>query len=175
MSEKYDLYLQKHRENVLKGFDWISEHIMTMPESVCERVMNHDQSKDELDEYAAYDDYFYGDGQQSETVKKLFNAAWLRHIHKNPHHWQHWVLHNDNPEEGVIAIDMPLSDIIEMICDWWSFSWGRGNLYEIFDWYEKHSSYMILSESTRSMVDFLLKLIKAKLDAEGENGECEKV
>ena len=27
MSREYDLYLEEHRENVKKGFDWIKEYL----------------------------------------------------------------------------------------------------------------------------------------------------
>ena len=54
-----------------------------------------------------------------------------------PHHWQYWVLINDNPEEGEVLIEMPYNYILEMICDWWAFSWAKGNLNEIFPWYEE--------------------------------------
>lgn len=90
--------------------------------------------------------------------------AWLHHIHENPHHWQYWVLVNDDPEEGAIALDIPYKYVIEMICDWWSFSWKTGNLYEIFDWYDAHKNHMILSEYTRELVEEILEKIKVKLD-----------
>ena len=63
---------------------------------------------------------------------------------------------------------MPYNYIIEMICDWWAFSWKSGNLYEIFDWYDKHKEYMILHNSTRKSVEYILNRIKEKLDADKE-------
>ena len=59
---------------------------------------------------------------------------------------------------------MPIENIIEMICDWWSFSWNTGNLYEIFEWYEEHKNNMILSENTRGTVEYILEKIKEVLD-----------
>ena len=53
-----------------------------------------------------------------------------------------------------------------MICDWWSFSWKNGDLYEIFDWYEQHKN-IILSEHTKHMVDQILNMIKSTLDYKG--------
>ena len=41
--------------------------------------------------------------------------AWLLHIHRNPHHWQYWVLINDNPEEGENLIEMPYNYIIGLV------------------------------------------------------------
>jgi hypothetical protein len=51
-----------------------------------------------------------------------------------------------------------------MICDWWAFSWKKGDLTEIFNWYDEHKDYMKLSSSTRKIVEETLKDIKAKLE-----------
>lgn len=166
MSIKYDNYLAQHKANVLKGLEWIREHL---PELVKEDHdyewqigMAHDQSKDDVEEYDAYDKYFYG-GNRSYAVVQEFNKAWLHHIHHNPHHWQHWVLINDEEKEGTVVLDMPYNYIIEMICDWWSFSWKTGNLAEIFDWYDAHKN-MKLSAKTRKTVEDILDKIRNKLD-----------
>lgn len=172
MSTQYNNYLENHRANVVKGLEWLQSNL---PESAA-RVStidwqiryNHDRSKDEPDEYAAYDAYFYG-GNKSYSVVQNFNKAWLTHIHRNPHHWQHWVLINDDPNEGEIVMDMPYEYIIEMICDWWAFSWNKGDLYEIFKWYDEHKDYMKLSNGTRNIVETILGKMREKLD-EIQNG-----
>ena len=79
-------------------------------------------------------------------------------------HWQHWVLLCDEPEEGEIIMDMPYNYILEMICDWWAFSWKSENLYEIFDWYGKHKANIKLSDITRKTVEDILAKIRSKLD-----------
>ena len=73
---------------------------------------------------------------------------------------------NDDPEEGTVALDMPYRYILEMICDWWAFSWKDGELTEIFDWYKMHEKHMILSEDTRKTVEDILEKIKKKLEEE---------
>ena len=65
----------------------------------------------------------------------------------------------------MIILDMPYEYIIEMICDWWAFSWRNGDLTEIFDWYGKHKDYMKLSDKTRKTVEGILSKIKDKLIA----------
>lgn len=168
MSKQYDEYLKQHRDNVRKGFEWIKENL---PQLVIgdydyewQIALNHDFSKDKMDEYDAYDEYFYGEHKDDPIVIRDFNQAWLLHIHRNPHHWQYWVLINDDPEKGSIGLDIPYNYILEMICDWWAFSWASGNLYEIFDWYEKHTEYMILNDGTRETINTILYDIKKKLD-----------
>ena len=175
MSKQYDLYLEQHRSNVAKGFYWIQENLpellidipgVSYEHQIC---YSHDYSKNESDEYEAYDAYFYG-GNRSYKVVQDFRYAWLNHIHRNPHHWQYWVLINDDPDEGEIILDIPYNYIIEMICDWWAFSWNKRNLNKIFDWYEEHMDYMKLSDATRKTVEDILSKIKKKLE-EDENGK----
>lgn len=160
MSEYYNNYLNEHITNVHRAFKWIRTNIGVYSDLI--DIPNHDESKFDREEYIAYDDYFYG--TKTKEVKEKFNFAWLHHIHNNPHHWQYWVLVNDDPEEGTIALDIPYRYVIEMICDWWSFSWSNGDLYEIFDWYDKHKEHMILSKNTRELVEEILNSIKEKID-----------
>lgn len=165
MSVQYDNYLTEHKENVAKGFKWLKENIPEVIEDGFEWQIcfNHDASKTDPEEYDAYDAYFYGNNR-SYSVVQNFNKAWLRHIHNNPHHWQHWILINDEPKEGMVVIDMPYIYVVEMICDWWSFSWKKGDLNEIFGWYEDRKDYMKLSANTRISVEYILGKMKDKLE-----------
>lgn len=165
MSSQYDNYLTEHKENVAKGFRWLQENIPEVIEDGFEWQIcfNHDASKTDPEEYDAYDAYFYGNNR-SYSVVQNFKKAWLRHIHNNPHHWQHWILINDDPKEGMVVIDMPYIYVVEMICDWWSFSWKKGDLNEIFGWYEDRKDYMKLSANTRRSVEYILGRMKDKLE-----------
>lgn len=107
---------------------------------------------------------------QNPAIIEAFNRAWLMHIHRNPHHWQYWVLINDEPKEGTILIEMPYPYIIEMICDWWAFSWIKGDLSEMFAWYKDHEAYIKLHNNTCSIVEEILEMIRTKL-TEVENAE----
>lgn len=168
MSLEYDQYLNEHISNVQAGVMWILDHMPELVNSVdidklTTNTWQHDKSKTSSEEYEPYDNYFYGN--KSYEVKKAFNYAWLHHIHNNPHHWQYWVLEQDDGPEKIL--EMPLEYIVEMIADWWSFSWKTGNLYDIFDWYEKHKN-MKLGVTTRVMVEKILAKIKKELDKEKE-------
>ena len=170
MSYLYDQYLERHRNGVKKAYRWIQENI---PEVIPEdktgaiefAILNHDRTKNDIEEYGAYDDYFYKHkDNRSYEVVKCFNLAFLHHLHNNPHHWQYWILINDGQEEHEeIIFDMPYEYIIEMICDWWSFSWDCGNLFEIFNWYKDNSDRIKLSFQTKTIVDNILGLIQKEL------------
>lgn len=168
MSLTYNNYLYEHIANVQKAYQWIKWHMPRVTEAISDEeerdiLKCHDESKYTCEEYDAYDEYFYGKVKSLE-IKEAFNYAWLHHIHHNEHHWQHWVLINDEPNEGLKVLDMPYYRIVEMICDWWSFSWKSENLYEIFDWYKEHKSHMKLSDRTRGIVENILGMIEGKLD-----------
>lgn len=166
MSLDYAKYLEQHISNVWRAYEWLRDNIPEILNGEDCSVQiggGHDSSKYSSEEYEAYDKYFYGK-EKTDEVKKNFNYAWLHHIHENRHHWQHWVLINDEPGEGLVALDMPYRYIIEMICDWWAFSWKSGNLHEIFSWYDKHKEYMKLSDNTRKTVEEILDKIKNELE-----------
>ena len=166
MSKEYDAYLEKHKENVRKGYIWLRTNLPKLfdgkPNSSWEIDFKHDSSKSNPDEYTAYDAYFYG-GNRSYAVVEAFRRAWLLHIHRNPHHWQYWVLINDDPGEGEVLLEMPFNYIIEMIYDWWSFSWQKGDLSEIFNWYDEHSTYIKLAPKTKEIVENILWEIRGRL------------
>lgn len=170
MSNQYDTYLTKHKDGVSKAFEWINsnmhEHIYPNETQLRNQIATHDESKFYSEEYDAYDAYFYGNNKTFMIVEN-FNKAWLHHIHNNPHHWQHWVLLQD--EGTVVCVDMPMNYIIEMICDWWSFSWTDGNLFEIFDWYEDNKKNMDLSDVTRTIVEGMLNQMREILELNSDD------
>lgn len=172
MSLEYDNYLMQHRNGVNKSLEWLQKNCSYLFENVefnaLEIQLSHDKSKNDPEEYEAYDAYFYG-GNRSYQVVQDFKRAWLHHIHHNPHHWQYWILIND--DDGIECIEMPMQYVIEMICDWWSFSWNCGNLYKIFDWYDKHKDQIKLHDDTLYAVESILEDIKNKLDAERDKDE----
>lgn len=175
MSDKYDAYLAEHRVNVVKAYQWMKAYIPEVlyvinfidnaeRQALEYRIVffnHHDISKNSKEEYLAYDAYFYGE-ERTKLVEQNFDRAWLMHIHKNPHHWQYWILIED--EGRILTIDMDYQYIIEMICDWWSFSWKSGNLLEIFDWYEDKKENMLLGDRTRRIVEHILSMMEDKLN-----------
>ncbi|WQJ53322.1 MAG: hypothetical protein [Wendovervirus sonii] len=162
--KQYQEYLTNHIANVQKGFQWlIDKHIVKDDNGTLRKqIEQHDQSKYSEDEWNAYRDYFYANGDET-----AFNKAWLHHIHNNPHHWQHWVLINDDGKmenaSKTICIQIPKNYIVEMVCDWWAFSWGKNNLTEISNWYNKNKDNMLLHEQSRKNIESLLAIIMSKL------------
>lgn len=84
MSFQYDQYLANHRANVKRGFDWLCENLSDVTNDISDAAWQiefaHDKSKDEEDEYNAYDAYFYGNNRSYKVVQD-YQKAWLTHIH----------------------------------------------------------------------------------------------
>lgn len=163
MSVKYDEYLEEHQANVRKAFYWIRK---SLPELLIEipnvdyelMILLHDDTKTIPSQYDAYDKYLFG--PHSNDTEQKYRYAKLEHYNTNTHHWQYWILRD---ETGNIILDMPYECIIEMICDWWSFSWRCGDLFQIFDWYEEHKKKIKLSKRTRDTVEDILDKLQAKI------------
>jgi hypothetical protein len=110
----YFLYILNHKLNVL---------IECWKEGLIIQGIIHDFSKFSPTEFFPYAKKFYSGQPLSVDDELMWKYAWLRHQHKNKHHWEYWVI-NPNTKE---ALPMPKKYIIEMVCDWRSFSrkWGR--------------------------------------------------
>lgn len=192
MSVEYDRYLSEHIGGVQKGWEWMEANLLPKMSDwikanykadefdpidifeMRELVKNHDASKTEPDEYYFYDDYFYlsKDNRSSEVVNN-FHRAFLIHMHRNPHHWQYWVLTSDNAGEPERYIEMPLPYIFEMICDWWSFSWRSGDLTEIFKWWDEHKTHIRLHKKSRRTVEKILEEMKKAMGVKTEESSVD--
>lgn len=163
MGKEYNKYIQSHWDNVIKAYEWLVGHdlVYGVGKGIAMNILTHDASKYGPAEFKPYEDYFYG--ERTPEVEEKFNRAWLHHIHNNPHHWEHWCIVQAN---GCQALEMPREYAYEMVCDWWAFSHKKGNLWEIFDWYEKNKREMLLHPNTREFVEDLLGKIRKILEAE---------
>ena len=82
----------------------------------------HDMSKFSSQEFIPYALKFYSN-QKDENTELRWKKAWLHHQNHNKHHWEYWIVNRNKRE----ALPMPKKYMIEMVCDWKSFSrkWGR--------------------------------------------------
>ena len=165
MSEAYNQYLRQHKSYVKDGLFWIIQNIPDLLRGLdatymLNKLSEHDFSKTMADEYPAYDAYFYG-GNRSSKVVHEFELAFLKHLHRNPHHWQYWVLMDDGKAEHIEKVfEMPYEDVLEMVCDWWSFGWAKGDPFTIFTWYDEHKDGIKLHPKTRKTVEDVLETLK---------------
>lgn len=134
----YLKYVIRHKYNVWRAGEMFGVHPI--------RLLLHDLSKFSPLEFIGYARYF--NGERTEEIERLFDYAWLHHIHKNPHHWQHWILRYD--AGNTITLEMPEKYVNEMLADWASFNYVGGN---IWNWYEKSQLHIWLHPATRELVE----------------------
>lgn len=113
----------------------------------------HDWSKFLPSEWVAYADFFYGDDIKDRDA---FDRAWLLHQHRNPHHWQHWVLRNDNGTE--VALAMPSKYALEMVCDWEGAGMVIAGTRDWPAWFEKNRGKMKLNPNTTLAIELLASI-----------------
>lgn len=142
------------------------------------RLIIHDASKFRPSEWIPYARSFYGGWKYDErpaSVVAAFDRAWNYHQKRNPHHWQFWLLVNDNPGRLIttydlvdsavkwrvmdeeMALPMPEKFIREMVADWAGAGRAITGKWEVRDWYEKNKENMILHPRTRARVEELLR------------------
>ena len=120
-------------------------------------LLIHDISKFRPSEFIAYANYFFGN--QTSTVKTGFDYAWLYHQRRNKHHWQYWILVQD--DDPTITCNIPDKYILEMVSDWI----GAGLAYNnpnTKQWYLEHQYRIKLSPESRNKVESLLDKYYAK-------------
>ena len=130
------------------------------------RGLVHDLSKFRPSEWFPYARYFYApNGKSYQAAKRdktgyykptdtgdaAFDFAWLLHQKRNRHHWQWWMLPED--DGGVKVIPMRLKYVKEMICDWKGAGRAQGveNWQDVRPWYEKNKGKIQLEEITRKL------------------------
>jgi hypothetical protein len=142
-----------HIGNVVKSFHVLVPNLdldKDTIDSLEKQISMHDKSKYSKEEFIPYMDYFYPEDPDQEKDITSFNYAWLHHITVNKHHWNHWILIEDTGKPK--ALDMPLNYIIEMLCDWQSFS-AKNPDSTAYNWYKKNKDKMIISDKTRNIIE----------------------
>lgn len=160
-------YIKEHTENVKKAFTILVKLGIIEPDTeVYKRaltaVLVHDESKNSVEEFTPYALRFFTPNGK-ERYKEEFDYAWLHHIHRNPHHWNYWVLVDGVGK--ITALEMPEHYVYEMICDWLSFGIKKGDLTEIKSFNDSKRDEYILHPNTRKLVDEIIgKIMDAVAD-----------
>lgn len=154
--QKYLEYINTHKERVSQFSSWLQENCPDLFENIDIEVFNdliaeHDESKFSEEEFEPYAQKWYGDGKNTRE----YEAAWEHHYMNNEHHPEYW-----NGE------DMPYIYILEMICDWGSFSIASGNMKELSDFYfnkAKTDPEKNLSDATQEIIEDVLSRINSAI------------
>lgn len=93
------------------------------------RGIKHDLSKFSPIEFITSVKYYTGTSSPIDAEKKATgrSVAWAHHKGRNSHHWHYWV---DWKGGNQYAMEMPIDDVKELICDWI----GAGKAYNAVKW-----------------------------------------
>lgn len=131
------------------------------------RGIRHDWHKFLPSEWFPYVNFFYG--KKSEPIQRrdstgyykptdtgdaAFDFAWLLHQKRADHHWQWWVLPED--DGGLKVLKMSDAAMKEMLCDWRGAGRAQGKPHT-WQWYEVNKGKMQLHPETRAWIEQELK------------------
>lgn len=136
-------------------------------ESIVWRGIFHDMSKLLPSEFIPYARFFYGKKaverrdetgyyKPTDTGDKDFDFAWFLHQKRNRHHWQWWILPEDNG--GVKVLPMPKKYLKEMVCDWKGAGKAQKSKSTCRKWYIANKDKMTLHPDSRSWIEKKLSI-----------------
>lgn len=123
----------------------------------------HDWDKFLPDEWFPYARFFYEpDGSKRtrrdttgyyipyDTGDQAFDFAWLLHQKRNKHHWQWWILPQDDGDTKIF----PMQDVYrrEMLSDWIGAGRALGKP-KTWEWYAANKDNMKLHPDTRAWIE----------------------
>jgi hypothetical protein len=160
--EKYKQYVLTHKKNVKKFADWLKTNCPEVFEGVdlghFNGIINeHDESKFSEEEFEPYARFWYNDKDHYDYDPE-YEAAWEHHWKNNEHHPEHW-----------LGADMPAIYVLEMLCDWGSFSISKGNLEELSNYYYEEArddEEKNLSNNTKKIIEEILDKIETVISKE---------
>lgn len=116
------------------------------------RGLMHDLSKFRPDEFFPYVNFF-GVAEKTKHSKDEFALAWARHLRRNTHHWNHWVIKKEDGGDRIF--EMPEKDRREMIADWLGVQKTLGK-DDLAGWYKERQ--ITLGPKTRRWVEQTLEV-----------------
>lgn len=148
---KYFSYVLRHKCHVGRGCRLFG--VSTW------RLLKHDWTKFLPSEWFPYVAHFYG-GRDVKRPHGLgiadFDQAWLLHLHRHDHHWQHWILRNDDGSMNVL--EMPEASAREMVADWYGAGYAIHGCDDLANWFRQNVGKMVLHDSTAGFVGGLILL-----------------
>lgn len=155
--EDYKQYVVDHKARVEQFADWLLEHCPEVldevdPDIFWDLIKAHDESKFSEEEFEPYAQKWFGDGKKTRE----YELAWEHHYMNNEHHPEYWA-----------GEDMPYIYILEMICDWGSFSIASGDMKELSDFYfnkAKADPEKNLSEATQEIIEDIISRIDSIIE-----------
>jgi hypothetical protein len=86
-----------------------------------------------------------------DTGDPDFDFAWLLHQKRNRHHWQYWILPND--EQGTKMLRVPKKYVREMLADWRGASKAQGHGGDIRKWWFENNQKIQIHPEAYTWLD----------------------
>lgn len=161
---EYKKYINDHKKRVAKFASWLKQNLPEIFDNIDISqfdmiIAEHDESKYSEEEFEPYARFWYN--KQDEYVyEPEYEAAWEHHWMNNEHHPEYW-----------LGNDMPYIYILEMLCDWGSFSVESGNYNELINYYydeAKDDDEKNLSDNTKIIIEEILEKIASVISNKKE-------
>ena len=180
--KEYKKYINEHKKNIIKAFyEMVNckelEYLMQDPKILKPlwfRILEHDDSKFDKDEFDAYRKHFNPiDEQEKKENEENFDKAVKHHIEINDHHWQHRV----NWKNEDFNINTQLA-CLENIADWLAVGYKFHD--RPYEYYNKHKDKINLPEKQKNFIEKCIyegidkKYIKEGEDKNGISKEKER-
>lgn len=131
------------------------------------QLLIHDWHKLTRGEWSPYVEMFYGGeypthadstmvyplykGPTKESIQEQFDLAWNRHQKRAKHHWQWWLMLED--DGGTKVLEIPDKYRREMLADWRGAGRAIHGHDETATWYQQNKNNMQLHPKTRAWVE----------------------
>lgn len=169
--EVYKSYIDTHINNVNKAYKEMKSNtklcnmdlgypIEEIFNYMDKRIPLHDKTKYSDEEFYGYRVRWYPVTEEEKEYANmdedyyLYKIALKHHYIHNSHHPDHYIR-----EDGFI-MDMPIHDILEMLCDWESFKYINNNDNACIYWENnREDESKLMSDNTILLVDKIIKIM----------------
>lgn len=165
----YLKYLKKHIECVNKAYEKLKIIIPDLFDGYDDEVEIKTEQNIKLHDnikFSSHNLRVYGEHYTGKFNENEYNAVILDHIRNCPHHFQHWLVFYQI--DKIKAVEIPYDYIVEMICDWYSFSFIKNDETELVRWYKIYRDKMIFAPKTQIIIDNIISKVEKYLIDQGE-------
>lgn len=172
---KYYKYIEQHRKYMVQAYIEMlaCPVILELGDEVLNklkhRVLTHDLSKYENEEFGAYRKHYYPiNKQEKEDNLENFERAWQHHWNNNPHHWQYRRNNTEFSKENITDV----VNVLENVCDWLAIGYDFND--RPYQYYEKVQETIELCPAEREFLEYIiyhgvdLKYVQAEMGVKND-------
>ena len=178
--KEYNKYLEGHIQNVNDALELLNtldiDYVKDNIDKLRDICKEHDKSKYDEEEYIPYLHHFYPTTEEEADMQEEFDAAVMRHVRNNKHHWNYkdWVDDDNNLRDDFDDEEYKLYTI-ERICDWLSMGYQHEEETP-YGWWDDNREGIVMPDYAVDMVDEILHKVPDdyKLSYQAVRGDLEE-